>query len=490
MKKLISSGQVVLNRTNSLPPSAYFESRGCQIEVVRSCNTTYNSSYDDLTVDDTNKALMVGEIYKIPTTSMPTTSESDTRQGKFQRRDSLGSYKMKTLTSADWCTSISTEAAVDDVPSRWSHKALLVKDTSGISTMVDKGNHKRCSSTGIIPTIKAAATKSEPDRLGKVKRSGSTGHLNRILNSDCFNERSWSASDEGSVKQGNLKRCSSTGTIPTIETSAKKSAPNRLGKSKRRGSSTGHLDRILNPDCFNERPWSASLDDGSDNQGNLKRSSSSGTLPTIETAAKRSESDRLGKFKRCGSTGHLNMILNSDCFNERSWSALDDGSALDDELPKIMRRSSSATVLSALGVSDPKSPLLDVSEPAAQKSEPERLGQFKRRSSTGHLNMILNSDCFNERSWSALDDELPKVMRRSSSATVLSALGVSDSKSPLPDISEDLESGKFRAADLFPAPRTISNPYEEDREFIDGLVFFSPSNEDSVRSMLGHPPAK
>jgi hypothetical protein len=311
------------------------------------------------------------------------------------------------------------------------------------------------------------------------------------LNPDCFNERPWSASlDDGSDNQGNLKRSSSSGTLPTIETAAKRSESDRLGQFKRCGS-TGHLNMILNSDCFNERSWSASLDDGSDNQGNLKRCSSTGTMPTIETSATKSEPDRLGNVKRRGSsTGHLNMILNSDCFNERSWSALDDGSALDDELPKIMRRSSSATVLSALGVSDPKSPLLDVSEPAAQKSEPERLGQFKRRSSTGHLNMILNSDCFNERSWSALDDELPKVMRRSSSATVLSALGVSDSKSPLPDISEDLESGKFRAADLFPAPRTISNPYEEDREFIDGLVFFSPSNEDSVRSMLGHPPAK
>ena len=131
--------------------------------------------------------------------------------------------------------------------------------------------------------------------------------------------------------------------------------------------------------------------------------------------------------------------------------------------------------------------------------EPDRLGKLKRRGSTGYMSSrpsstSLNSDCFTERSWSALDDgsalddELPKVLKRSCSKTVLSALGVSNSRHPLLDMSEELDSSKFRrAADLFPAPTTLSNPYEEDREFIDGLVFFAPKEEDAILSMMGHP---
>ena len=151
------------------------------------------------------------------------------------------------------------------------------------------------------------------------------------------------------------------------------------------------------------------------------------TIPTIEP-------DRQGRFKQSGRTRSL---------NPEYWSALD-----DDQRPKM-----------------------------------ERSGR------TGKSTGSLNPDCFTtERYGSALDDQRPRMQRRGSSKTVLSALGVvCDLERPLLDVPEGLDSGKLTAEDIFPAPRIICNPYEEDKEFIEGLVFFAPKSEDAIRSMLGHP---
>jgi len=150
------------------------------------------------------------------------------------------------------------------------------------------------------------------------------------------------------------------------------------------------------------------------------------TIPTIEP-------DRRGRFKRSGRTRSLNP---------------DYWSALEDQRPKM-----------------------------------ERSGR------TGKSTGSLNPDCFTtERYGSALDDQSPRMQRRGSSKTVLSALGVvCDLERPLLDVPEGLDSGKLTAEDIFPAPRIIRNPYEEDKEFIEGLVFFAPKSEDAIRSMLGHP---
>ena len=132
--------------------------------------------------------------------------------------------------------------------------------------------------------------------------------------------------------------------------------------------------------------------------------------------------------------------------------------------------------------------------------QPEKRGKVNRRGSTGTISTIepaakdrrgstgtlmknLNSDCFPERCWSALDDQRPSKLGHSSSKTVLKALGVSDVESLILGVPE----GRIRAADLFPAPTTILNPYEEDEKFINGLVFVAPMSEDAIRSMLGHP---
>ena len=150
------------------------------------------------------------------------------------------------------------------------------------------------------------------------------------------------------------------------------------------------------------------------------------TIPTIKP-------DRQGRFKQSGRTRSLNA---------------DYWSALDDQRPKI-----------------------------------ERSGR------TGTSTRSLNPDCFTtERYGSTLDDQRQRIQRRGSSKTVLSALGVvCDLERPIFDVPEGLDSGELTAEDLFPAPRIIRNPYEEDKEFIEGLVFFAPSSEDAIRSMLGHP---
>ena len=113
-------------------------------------------------------------------------------------------------------------------------------------------------------------------------------------------------------------------------------------------------------------------------------------------------------------------------------------------------------------------------------------GKPTRRSSTATLTKTtLNSGSFVVQCWSALDDQRAPISR--SSKNVLKALGVSDVQTPILDVPDGLDSGELRAEDLFPATRPISNPYQEDKEFIDGLVFLAPMSEDGIRSMLGHP---
>ena len=86
-----------------------------------------------------------------------------------------------------------------------------------------------------------------------------------------------------------------------------------------------------------------------------------------------------------------------------------------------------------------------------------------------------------------VDVERPRMQKSRGIKRVLKAFQANEPKIPFSGVPEGLDSGNLRAEDLFPQPRTISSPYEEDKEFIDGLLFFAPESEDAIRSMLGHP---
>jgi hypothetical protein len=251
-------------------------------------------------------------------------------------------------------------------------------------------------------------------------------------------------------------------------------------------------------------------------RGNPKTGKTTAEIPTCPTIEK-----GMGKPKRRDGIGTLKMKLNSadscTCKLSHADVAADDVTTYNsnkapmvenisnistikqEQLGILKRRGSSGTFNSADSCTD-KSIHVEVVEndtPSCRSNkedlvvkaisgnttiEQEKRIQFERRGSMPNVTTrTLSSDCCPERA------QRPKLERRSSSKRLLKALGVSDSKSFLLDVPEGLDSGYRRAEDIFPAPRTMLNPYEEDKKFIDGLVFFAPKSEDSIRSMLGHP---
>ena len=139
--------------------------------------------------------------------------------------------------------------------------------------------------------------------------------------------------------------------------------------------------------------------------------------------------------------------------------------------------------------------VFDVERPSSIAAiEQESVWHFKRHSTAVDdecpPTIEQETDGHFKRHTTAVDVERPRMQKSRSIKRVLKAFRANEPKIPFPDVPEGLGSGNLRAEDLFPPPRRISNPYEEDKEFIDGLLFFAPESENAIRSMLGHPPRR